>query len=454
MLVMVPFTHLQQRASQNWLIGLDSQRLVELAAQRVQELTQIQASLSLPTVLLAESDPASFLAGLIAACSLNCPVFLGSPSWAEAEWQQVLALAEPDVIWGGGRWGDREIGRSGRNPKSQPGWIMIPTGGSSGQIRFAIHTWETLTAAVTGFQDYFQVEQIHSCCVLPFYHVSGLMQFLRSFLTGGKLAVLPFKTFEQDWSELDELHPADFFLSLVPTQLQRLLHPSAAKKLSQFQTIFLGGAPAWAMLLKTARSHDLRLAPTYGMTETAAQIATLKPDDFLQGATGVGAVLPHAAVQICDQTSTGTPIEAMGAVEVQSRSLMLGYFPNATRAATFQTDDLGFFDAQGSLQIVGRNSQKIITGGENVFSAEVEAAIRSTGLVCDVGVVGMPDQTWGEVVTAIYVPSSPEANISALQAAITPQLSKFKHPKQWIVVDSLPRNVQGKINYDVLKQIL
>ncbi len=460
MLLMISFTQLQQRASQRWLIGLDNQQLIELAAQRVQALTHLSANRTSPTVLLAASDPVDFLAGLIAACSLNCPLFLGNPHWVEAEWQPVLALAEPDVIWGAEKWRSAKVRRQGsRNPKPQPGWIMIPTGGSSGQIRFAIHTWETLTAAVRGFQAYFHVEQIHSCCVLPLYHVSGLMQFLRSFVTGGKLAVLPFKTFEQHLPdlpdlELHELHPSEFFLSLVPTQLQRLLHSPTVEKLAAFQTIFLGGAPAWASLLETARAYALRLAPTYGMTETAAQIVTLSPDDFLQGATGVGAVLPHARVQVCDSTGGAASIGEVGSIMVQSCSLMLGYFPDATQATEFQTDDVGFFDAVGNLHIVGRNSQKIITGGENVFPAEVEAAIRATGLVRDVSVVGMPDQTWGEAVTAIYVPSSPEVNISALQTAIAPQLSKYKHPKQWIVVDSLPRNVQGKINYDMLKQIL
>ena len=73
---------------------------------------------------------------------------------------------------------------------------MIPTGGSSGQIKFAIHTWETLKASVQGFTEYFQLKQVNSFCVLPLYHVSGLMQFMRSFTTGGKLAIIPFKTLE------------------------------------------------------------------------------------------------------------------------------------------------------------------------------------------------------------------------------------------------------------------
>lgn len=310
------------------------------------------------------------------------------------------------------------------------------------------------------------MEQIHAFCVLPLYHVSGLMQILRSLLTGGRLAILPFKQLEHSLTQsaIDSsillqsisglTQPFDsepFFLSLVPTQLQRLLqNPVAVDWLQQFPTIFVGGAPAWPELLTIARQQQLPLAPTYGMTETAAQIATLKPHQFLQGATGCGQILPHARVEIKDAASAAD----VGLITIQAKSLMLGYFPDATRPEQFWTDDLGYLDTQGILHVVGRNSQKIITGGENVFATEVEAAIRATGLVNDVCVVGMPDQTWGEVVTAVYVPSSAAVSQFELKAALAPRLSSFKHPKQWIAVDTLSRNAQGKINPEYLKQIL
>jgi O-succinylbenzoic acid--CoA ligase len=341
---------------------------------------------------------------------------------------------------------------------------MIPTGGSSGQVRFAVHTLETLTAAVEGLQAFFQTEPINSCCVLPLYHVSGLMQFLRSFLSGGKLTVLPFKTIERSavpvcLSAETQFDPADFFLSLVPTQLQRLLTNSATVEwLKRFQVIFLGGAPAWPELLETARQQQLPIALTYGMTETAAQVVTLKPELFLRGSNGSGQVLPHAAIKICEH---GQPLarRQFGTVTIQSKSLSLGYFSIGAQVEQFLTDefltdDLGYFDAEGILHIVGRNSQKIITGGENVFPAEVEAALRATGLVNDVCVVGMPDQTWGEVVTAVYVPVSSTVSSSTLKSALTPRLSSFKHPKQWVAVEQLPRNAQGKINIASLKQFL
>jgi O-succinylbenzoic acid--CoA ligase len=451
-----------------WLLGADQSELLRLTYERTQQLIAQQALDPAPVVFLAEADPVRFLAGLFAACATDCPIFLCNPNWAAAEWQQVFSLIHPTLVFS-----ETALPRCSTaplpHPLPQPGWIMIPTGGSSGQIRFAIHTWETLSMAVQGFQNFFQIEQVNSCCVLPLYHVSGLMQVLRSWLSGGKLAILPLKALEKRLaSERDsgwEFEPAQFCLSLVPTQLQRVLVSSdAVNQLRQFQMIFLGGAPAWEELLITARQHQLPLALTYGMTETAAQVVALKPELFLQGSHGCGQVLPHAAIQIVDvdqsnsdnnlntQVDIGTAL--IGRVKIAAKSLMLGYFPVLTGFNEFWTDDLGYFDREGILHITGRNSQKIITGGENVFPVEVEAALRATGLVHDICVVGIPDQTWGEVVTAVYVPTSSAVSISALKSALASRLSSFKHPKQWIAVELLPRNAQGKINIALLKQSL
>ena len=418
---------LLQNCRSDWLIG--HAQLVALTQARLTELSQFKSP---PVICLAEADPIAFLAGLIAACEQNCPLFLCNPNWAISEWQQVFELARPDLVWGK----SPAVPQPLHPATAQPSWIMIPTGGSSGQIRFAVHTWQALMAAVEGFQAYFQVEQINSCCVLPLYHVSGLMQALRSLSTGGNLSVLSLQ-------QLNRAEPA-CFLSLVPTQLQRLI--PAAAWLSQFQAVFLGGAPTWPELLTQARQLSIPLAPTYGMTETAAQIATLKPADFLQGQTGCGQVLPHASIEITRSNSAG-----IGTLTIRSKSLMLGYFPDIESSGEFQTDDLGYFDRQGSLHIVGRNSQKIITGGENVFPTEVEAAIRATGLVADVAVVGMPDQTWGEAVVAICVMGAGRSP-AMLKTALAPHLTAYKLPKRWVFVDQIPRSAQGKVNLTALRQ--
>ena len=116
------------------------------------------------------------------------------------------------------------------------------------------------------------------------------------------------------------------------------------------------------------------------------------------------------------------------------------------REQGFQPDDLGFLDSNSYLHIVGRQSDKIITGGENVFPVEVEAAIRSTGFVQDVCVVGVTDRHWGQAIAAVYVPNHSNTPTAIIQTVLEAKLSKFKRPKIWVAVDRLPRNAQGKVN--------
>ncbi|MFB8797546.1 MAG: 2-succinylbenzoate--CoA ligase [Microcoleus sp.] len=454
------------RFSDNWLIGCDSREIAQIVDRIFQQLTQNQPPETPKIIFLAESEPIQFIASFIAACDAKSQIFLCNPNWVKQEWQQVFDLVQPDLIIGQNALQHlTEMGALAsppEKPKNNPQLpisnyqlpsIMIPTGGSSGKIRFAIHTWETLTASVQGFQQYFQVDKINSFCVLPLYHVSGLMQFMRSFTIGGKLAIQPFKELES--GQKSDIEPEEFFISLVPTQLQRLLqNPDTANWLSRFHTVLLGGAPAWPELLATARKYHIKLALTYGMTETASQIATLKPEDFLAGNNSAGQILPHAKVTIRSEKGEILCYNQVGNIAVNAKSLALGYYPDKFGDREyFQLDDLGFFDENNYLNIVGRNSDKIITGGENVFPAEVEAAIRTTNLVVDVAVIGLLDKHWGQVVTAIYVPTNSAVTVTALQAAIEDKLSKFKRPKYWVFVEQLPRNSQGKVNRELLQEI-
>ncbi|MEH1783601.1 MAG: 2-succinylbenzoate--CoA ligase [Nostoc sp.] len=463
-----PLDYLNKLAKNDWLIGYSSHQFNQIAQQLYLELTQLSACGTPPKIILAEREPLRFLASFIAACAANCPVFLCNPDWGTQEWQQVFDLVQPDIIWG-------ELLHSPTPPPpitntinrvsphlllfhsalstQHSELILIPTGGSSGEIKFAIHTWETFIASVKGFTEYFQLKRVNSFCILPLYHVSGLMQFMRSFTTAGKLAIQPFKAVES--GQILDIKKSEFFISLVPTQLQRLLqNPELTEWLSQFNTVLLGGAPAWNELLEKARFHRIRLAPTYGMTETASQIATLKPDDFLSGKMSSGKILPHAKVTICNQQGEILNYNQIGNITIHAQSLALGYYPQTREnQADFQVDDLGFLDDEGHLNIVGRDSDKIITGGENIYPAEIESAIQSTQMVADICVIGIPDKHWGQALTAIYVPKKSDTSALKIQTLLKEKLSKFKIPKYWIPQQNLPRNSQGKINRQQLQQI-
>ncbi|NEQ67022.1 MAG: 2-succinylbenzoate--CoA ligase [Symploca sp. SIO2D2] len=592
-----PLTYLKQRAGEDWLIGYNSYQFHHLTEQLCQQLTEFSQGGTLPKILLAEQNPLRFLAAFLAAVATNCPVFLGNPHWVDQEWRQVLDLVQPDLIFGGSKvgvisssveylhFGEKKAeGRGQRAEGKEEGCklegndnclgghdvsydekvfttvnanqsrpvsasprpcfsvsprppvsasIFIPTGGSSGKIRFAAHNWQTLMASVAGFHQYFEQKPINSFCVLPLYHVSGLMQFLRSLTTGGRIVIMPFKALmegrrqeaggrrqeaggrrqeaegrrQESEGSSDEkisfttmhensclrvpvsprprvpasprprvpaslrprvplkgeechINPKEFFLSLVPTQLARLINLDASAWLSSFRTVLLGGAPPWNSLLEEARRYKIPLALTYGMTETASGIVTLKPEAFLSGNNSSGQVLPHAQVTIRNTTGEILNANQTGMITIQADSLALGYYPEAeafnpqSLIPDFPTDDLGFVDQQGYLHIIGRRSNKIITGGENVFPPEVEAAIQATELVSDVCVIGVPDADWGQMVTAIYVPNAQTVSHQLLATALEEQLSSYKRPKNWISVAKLPRNAQGKVNYEQLQAMV
>ncbi len=434
--------YLKKRCQDQWLINYDCQELYILTKLYFEEIKKYQQSQ--PIIFLVETNPLRFLAGLLAAIASKSTLFLLNPHWQENEWQQVFNLVQPDLIWGELNYYVKNNSSSIHLQQRFAG-VMIPTGGTSGKIKFAIHSWQTLTASVRRFFQYFDRQKINSFCILPLYHVSGLMQFMRSFLTGGKLAIASYQQLKKGVKY--NLNPQDFFISLVPTQLQYLLETNP-QWLAEFKTVLVGGAPAGNYLLEQARKHQIRIALTYGMTETASGIAILKPENFLQGNNSSGRILPSAKIIIDSHKNFPELQSPAGIIQIQSESLFLGYYPHKLMGQeTFITDDIGYIDSLTHLHIIGRNSRKIITGGENVFPSEVEAVILATQLVKDVCVIGKLDSQWGEVVTAIYVPKNEQISEEIIKQAIAGKLSKYKVPKYWLQVDTIPRNQQGKVNY-------
>ena len=326
---------LQRRWGDPWLVGAEP-LLIWCVIDEIAQKLEIQPSNSFSTplhspmtaILVAEADPVRCLAATLAGLQRGFTVALANPQWGPREWQQVDALLQPDrsqpLLSG---W---EL-YAAALPPTKISELLIATGGTGGQIKFARHTWGTLMASVQGFQAHFQVDVVNAYCVLPLYHVSGLMQALRTLVTHGQLILQPYATLKQGQTlPLPENNPG--FLSLVPTQLQTLLNQGDRHRpwLRQFQAILLGGAPPWPALLSQARSLALPLAPTYGMTETASQVATLHPQDFLAGQTGSGRPLPHATLHILNNQGQPQPFNQPGRIAITTQSLFKGYLGNPT----------------------------------------------------------------------------------------------------------------------------
>ena len=233
--------------------------------------------------VIEEADPQRFMTALAAAVAQGGVVMLASNTWSENERRQLAALRQQAPI--------TPATAAGK------GWLCIPTGGTGGQLKLARHDEETIAAAVRGFCTHFKMTQVNAAGLLPLHHVSGLMAWMRCALTGGEFRPLNWKAIEGGDLPALPAKPQGWVISLVPTQLERLLWSAAAVEwLRGFRTVFLGGAPAWPELLERAVAQQLPLSPGYGLTETAAMVTALRPPEFLLGLRSSGSALPHATV--------------------------------------------------------------------------------------------------------------------------------------------------------------
>ena len=374
-------------------------------------------------VLISEADPRKFMTAFAQAVAGEAEVFLCDPRWGAGERAKVDSLFQAAVpVPPAETAGD--------------GWLMIPTGGTSGRLRFARHDARTLGAAVRGFVQHFGVSQVNAVGVLPMHHVSGLMAWMRCALTGGVYRPLDWKAIEGGEVPALPVKVHGWMISLVPTQLERLLHrPATIEWLKKFRVIFVGSGPTWPELLDKAAEHRLPLSLGYGMTESAAMLTALRPEDFLAGTRSSGKLMPHATVQT----------NADGVIVIGGESLFRGYYPQWRVPGEFVTEDGGLIDRAGHLHVTGRRDSVIISGGEKVEPLEVEAVLHSSGEMPEVVVLGVPDEEWGQVVIAAY-PAASEPKLKKVAEVMNRLLSPAKRPKIFVPLATWPVNDQGKVN--------
>lgn len=404
-------------------------------------------------VMIVERDPIAFSAAFFAAVYLRVPVILASRTWQRREWIQVMGLVNPAIIFGESPLSERE--RTDRPPDPEPSSILVPTGGSSAGVKLAIHTWETLRAACEGFFTFMGDGPIHSCCVLPLYHVSGLMQLVRSFLSQGLISIKSFKQLQL--GDFPAIEPSALCLSLVPTQLQRLMtQRRVADQLLLLRAIFVGGAPMPGSVAMKARALKLPIIMCYGMTETAAMIAVLPPDEFFNLAENVARPMKQARVEIVNEDGDLCPAGASGLVRIQGPSLFKGYYgrPRLDLSQGLLTDDEGLIDAEGRLHILGRRDRIIISGGEKIDPQEVESAIMETGAVEQVLAIGWPDDEWGHKLVAFYVMSGVITDVGKWESELRVDLANYKIPKLIIQVPILPLDHKGKVDWKLMAQLI
>lgn len=334
---------------------------------------------------------------------------------------------------------------------------VIYTSGTAGRPRGAMLTvgnfwWSAQGSALNlGVRD-----DDRWLAVLPLFHVGGLSILLRSAIYGTAAEVHE----RFDAATVNRaIDSGVTIVSLVSVMLQRLLDERSDRPFpATLRCLLIGGGPVPAPLLDRALRIGAPVVQTYGLTECASQVATLAPDDALAHVGSAGRALHPNEVRIADDTQ-----DDAGEILVRGPIVMSGYLrdPEATAQAIrdgwLHTGDIGRLDEQGFLYVLDRRDDLIVSGGENVYPAEVEAVLLAHPWVDEAAVIGAPDPTWGHRVVAVVRLKAEHQFISGsaaetLRAHCRGRLAGYKTPVDFrIVTEPLPRTASGKLRRAALR---
>jgi O-succinylbenzoic acid--CoA ligase len=314
---------------------------------------------------------------------------------------------------------DGRLPRPAALPVDDGDALVVPTGGSTGEAKAAVLTHAAVTASAMATSERLEVDPARHrwLACLPLSHIGGLSVITRSLLTGARLNVLD----GFDAATVAAAGGPEVLVSLVPTALARI-------DARLFYRVLLGGSeppPALAPNVVT----------TYGMTETGSGVV-------YDGA-------PLRGVEIS--------ISPTGEVLLRCPMLMRAYRDGTApfdEEGWFPTGDAGELDGQGRLQLHGRLSDMIITGGENVWPIAVERILRHHPGVGEVAVSSRPDPEWGERVVAFVVPADDAAppSLQELRALVRAELAAYAAPKELVLLASLPKTSIGKLRRSVIRE--
>ena len=286
--------------------------------------------------------------------------------------------------------------------------------------------------------------------VLPIFHVGGLSILLRSVLAGSSVCL--HDRFDPEHVNRDLDRGRVTGISLVANMLSRVLDDRGRRTApSRLSCVLLGGGPAPAPLLEAAAKSKFPVAATYGMTEASSQIATRAPG---RGPGASLCLLPGMQARIAGEADPDAAVESgvTGEIWIKGPSVMSAYWnhpaadASAFRDGWFRTGDLGALDAAGELQIFDRRSDLIVSGGENVYPAEIETVLLGHPDVVEAGVRGVIDAAFGARPAAWVVTTNPgNVGEESLRDYCRERLAGYKVPVRVYAVESLPRNATGKL---------
>jgi malonyl-CoA/methylmalonyl-CoA synthetase len=338
---------------------------------------------------------------------------------------------------------------------------ILYTSGTTGRSKGAMLTHRNLLSNASTLKAYWDWQPgdvlLHA---LPIFHVHGLFVAIHGALLNGS-KMLWFGRFDPALV-VQKLPEATVFMG-VPTLYVRLLQePGLDRRSTANMRLFIAGSAP--LLIETFKSWQERTGHTilerYGMSETAMLTSNpCRPEDGERRGGTVGHPLPGVLLRVVDDAGQPVPTGEIGGIQVSGPNVFKGYWRMPEKTAEeftadgfFKTGDVGRVDADGYVTIVGRSKDLIISGGYNVYPAEIEARINDMPGVAESAVVGVPHPDFGEVGVAVIIPR-PGAAVASEQvlATLKAEMANFKVPKRCFVVEALPRNTMGKVQKNLLR---
>lgn len=340
-------------------------------------------------------------------------------------------------------------------PNDSPALIMY-TSGTTGRPKGAVLTHTNLTGqTMTGL--YTNGAEINSdvgFVGVPLFHIAGVGNLLGGLLLGLPTVIYPLGAF--DPGQLLDVLAAEKVtgIFLVPAQWQAVCAEQQARPRElRLRIMSWGAAPAPDALLRemSATFPGTQILAAFGQTEMSPVTCMLLGEDAIRKRGSVGKVIPTVAARVVDENMNDVPIGDVGEIVYRAPTLMSGYWnnPEATAEAFaggwFHSGDLVRMDDEGYVWVVDRKKDMIISGGENIYCAEVENVLAGHPGIVEVAVIGRAHEKWGEVPIAVAAVSGDGLRLDELDEFLTERLARYKHPKALEIVDALPRNPAGKV---------
>jgi len=387
----------------------------------------------------------------LTAAELRPQLELAEPRVILAEASLVAKVADPGLLLQGGE-GAAPVMERPLDPDAL--FAILFTSGTTGRAKAAGLTWGNFVASARASAANLGAEPSHRwLATLPFFHVGGLAMITRCALAGATLEL--HERFDPAAVNAS-IDGGASHVSLVATTLARTLEARGERPFPpSLRAVLIGGGPVPVTLLGQARRLGAPVLQTYGLTEACSQVCTERPADA-DGLTA-GPPVRGTSVRIVDEHGQPLPPGGVGEIEVRGPTVMRGYFRDeeATRGALvdgwLRTRDLGMLDERGRLRVFSRRTDLILSGGENVYPAEVEAVLFQHPALVEAAVLGLEDPVWGQKVAAAVVLRSgvPDAD---LERFCRERLAGYKVPRSFLRVDALPRNATGKVDRTALRQ--